>query len=56
LESLPLILGAMKNYVSDVKNGKFPDKDHSFFIAEAELFGFNKYLNTKADNHRLKPK
>ena len=56
LESLPLILGAMKNYVSDVKNGKFPDKDHSFFIAEEELFGFNKYLNTKADNHRLKPK
>jgi len=56
LESFPLILSAMKNYVSDVKDGKFPDKDHSFFIPEEELFEYNKYLNTKGNNHRLKPK
>ena len=55
LESFPLILGAMKNYVSDVKNGKFPDEDHSFFIAEEELVRFNKYLNTKANIRKLNP-
>jgi len=53
LESFPLILGAMKNYVSDVKNGKFPDEDHSFSIAEEELIKFNKYLNTKAKIRKL---
>nr|WP_257720023.1 3-methyl-2-oxobutanoate hydroxymethyltransferase [Candidatus Nitrosocosmicus oleophilus] len=55
LESFPLILGAMKNYVSDVKNGKFPDEDHSFFIKEEELLKFNKYLNTKANIRKLNP-
>jgi 3-methyl-2-oxobutanoate hydroxymethyltransferase len=55
LESFPLILGAMKNYVSDVKNGKFPNEDHSFFITEEELLKFNKYLNTKANIRKLNP-
>lgn len=55
LESFPLILGAMKNYVSDVKNGKFPDEDHSFFIKEEELLKFNKYLNTKTNIRNLNP-
>jgi 3-methyl-2-oxobutanoate hydroxymethyltransferase len=53
LESYQLILGAMKNYVSDVKNGKFPDEDHSFSIAEEELFKFNKYLDTKEKIRKL---
>ena len=55
LESFPLILGAMKNYILEVKNGKFPDEDHSFFIAEEELVRFNKYLNTKANIRKLNP-
>ena len=45
----------MKNYVSDVKNGKFPDEDHSFLIAEEELVRFNKYLDTKANIRKLNP-
>ena len=56
LESFPLLLGAMKNYISDVKNGKFPDEDHSFSISEEELLRFNKYLNTKADIRKFNPK
>jgi 3-methyl-2-oxobutanoate hydroxymethyltransferase len=56
LESFPLILGAMKNYVSDVKNGKFPDEDHSFFIAEEELLRFNTYLKSKANIRKLNSK
>jgi 3-methyl-2-oxobutanoate hydroxymethyltransferase len=55
LESFPLILGAMKNYVSEVKNGKFPDEDHSFSIEEEELSRFNKYLNTKANFRKSNP-
>ena len=46
----------MKNYISDVKNGKFPDEDHSFSISEEELLRFNKYLNTKADIRKFNPK
>ncbi|MFI5238120.1 MAG: 3-methyl-2-oxobutanoate hydroxymethyltransferase, partial [Ignavibacteriales bacterium] len=53
LESFPLILSAMKNYVSDVKNGKFPDEDHSFFITEEELLRFNTYLKSKANIRKL---
>ena len=49
LESFPLILGAMENYISDVKNGKFPDRDHSFSLAEEELLRFNKYLRYKIE-------
>lgn len=56
LESFPLLLGAMKNYISDVKNGKFPDEDHSFSISEEELLRFNKYLNTKTNIRKLNPK
>ena len=56
LESFPLILGAMKNYVSDVKNGKFPDEDHSFFITEEELLRFNTYLKSKANIRKLNSK
>ncbi|MDN5845193.1 MAG: 3-methyl-2-oxobutanoate hydroxymethyltransferase [Candidatus Nitrosocosmicus sp.] len=55
LESFQLLLGAMKNYVSDVKKGKFPDQEHSFSIAEEELLKFNKYLNTKTNIHKLNP-
>jgi 3-methyl-2-oxobutanoate hydroxymethyltransferase len=56
LESFPLLLGAMKNYISDVKNGKFPDEDHSFSISEEELLRFNKYLNAKGDIRKFNPK
>ena len=53
LESFPSMLNAMKNYVLDVKNGKFPDRDHSFFITEEELFGFMTYLNKNTNIRRL---
>jgi 3-methyl-2-oxobutanoate hydroxymethyltransferase len=56
LESFPLLLSAMKNYISDVKNGKFPDENHSFSISEEELLRFNKYLSTKAKIRKLNPK
>ncbi|TVP42026.1 3-methyl-2-oxobutanoate hydroxymethyltransferase [Candidatus Nitrosocosmicus arcticus] len=56
LESFQLLLGAMKNYISDVKNGKFPDEDHSFSISEEELLKFNKYLNTTENIPKLNPK
>jgi 3-methyl-2-oxobutanoate hydroxymethyltransferase len=55
LESFPLLLGAMKNYISDVKKGKFPGQEHSFSITEEELLKFNKYLNTKTRIHKLNP-
>jgi 3-methyl-2-oxobutanoate hydroxymethyltransferase len=55
LESFQLLLGAMKNYVSDVKKGKFPDQEHSFSITEEELLKFNKYLNTKTNIRKLNP-
>jgi 3-methyl-2-oxobutanoate hydroxymethyltransferase len=55
LESFQLLLGAMKNYVSDVKKGKFPDQEHSFSITEEELLKFNKYLDTKTNTRRLNP-
>jgi 3-methyl-2-oxobutanoate hydroxymethyltransferase len=55
LESFPLILDAMKNYVSEVKNSKFPDEDHSFSISEEELLRFNKYLNKKANISKFNP-
>jgi 3-methyl-2-oxobutanoate hydroxymethyltransferase len=56
LESFPLLLSAMKNYISDVKNGKFPDENHSFSISEEELLRFNKYLSTKTKIRKLNPK
>ena len=55
LESFQLLLGAMKNYVSDVKKGKFPDQEHSFSIKEEELLKFNKYIDTKTNTRRLNP-
>lgn len=55
LESFQLLLGAMKNYVSDVKKGKFPDQEHSFSIIEEELLNFNKYLDTKTNIRKLNP-
>lgn len=55
LESFQLLLDAMKNYVSDVKKGKFPDQEHSFSITEEELLKFNKYLDTKMNIRKLNP-
>ncbi len=56
LESFPLLLSAMKNYISDVKNGKFPDENYSFSISEEELLRFNKYLSTKTKIRKMNPK
>jgi hypothetical protein len=46
----------MKNYISDVKNGKFPDENYSFSISEEELLRFNKYLSTKTKIRKMNPK
>lgn len=45
LESYSLFSHALKKYIDEVKNGKFPDNDHSFSISKEELAKFSKHIS-----------